>query len=193
MPVDPAAILRAWNAGHPSYAYTVDAAERRADGSDRTARLRISYDAEARTESVRVVRGENRGTVLRWAGGSSIDVRLPGLLHIIPLKMPIRDPRALSPRKNDIRAGILARVAECYAGNAQSLHVERADAREIVLSIHDDRGIHCGDEYGDASVTRDEITLDAADGRPIMRERWVGPALVTRWVIFDVTPEPTAG
>lgn len=188
MPADvtPVAVLQAWVNAHPRYSYTVAASERNSAGHDVSATLRITVDATKHSEDVRVLNGSGAGTNIRWSGGDSVAVRGPGLAHVLSIRMSVRDGRILSPRSNDIRTAVFARVAACFAAQADRVHAVVKSARETVLTLSNERGIACGPEYVDAAVTTDRIVLDAADGHPLLRERLEGQTVVERWVISDL-------
>ncbi len=178
------AALQAWLKAHPSYAYTTVAVERSPAGNDVAATLRVSFDGAAHAETVRVERGNGAGTDIRWAGGSSVDVRAPGLLHVLKVRMNVRDARVLSPRGNDVRTADFARIVGCFAANAHSVRVAASAPNTEVIALDDNHGVRCGDEYGDgSSVSEDRLTFDPADGRPLMRERLSGGTVVERWTI----------
>ena len=182
----PVAVLEAWVNGHPRYSYTVEAKERNAAGAEISATLRITVDMAKHTESVHVVKGSGAGSDIVWSGGDTVAVRGPGIAHLITVRMNVRDRRILSPRHNDIRTGVFARVAACFANDAGHVHTVTSATRETVMTLTDARGIACGPEYADGTITVDRITLDAIDGHPVMRERLQGPTVVERWLIRDL-------
>jgi hypothetical protein len=183
-PVD---ALLEWTRSHPAYAYTVDATEL-AGTAVRHSTLEIAYDGRVPLETVRVIDGSGKGTVVTWRAGERAGVRPPGVLHALAIPMSVRDPRILSPRGNDVRAAIFARVADCIAAHAGEARIERGPAT-TAIEIRDPDGIRCGAEDGDARVTVDRVTLDR-DERPIARERYVGTTLVERWVMRDLRVLP---
>jgi hypothetical protein len=63
-------------------------------------------------------------------------------------------------------------------GLAHMLAVQMNVRHERILTLTDDRGIACGPEYADGTIMTDRITVDAADGRPLLRERLEGPNVV---------------
>jgi hypothetical protein len=178
------AALQAWLNGHPSYAYTTVAVERAPAGNDVAATLRVTFDGPANLETVHVVRGTGAGSDIRWAGGANVDVRAPGLLHVLKVRMNVRDARVLSPRGNDVRTADFARIVGCFAANAARVRVAASAPHAEVIALDDPRGVRCGEEYGDGTVvTEDRLTFDPADGRPLMRERLSGAGVVERWTI----------
>jgi hypothetical protein len=189
VPAGPAAVLEAWVNQHPIYAYTTRALERTASGEVSTT-LHVSYVASEQLEIVDVVSGSGAGTEMRWSGGDTVAVRPPGLFHIVRLRLGVRDPRVLSPRKNDIRTGVFERVVECYAAQPDRLRVEAVAPHELRITLRDDLGVRCGPEYGDDGVTVDRITIDAEDGHPLERERLAGSTLVEQWSIGDLQAPP---
>jgi hypothetical protein len=182
----PVAVLEAWVSAHPRYSYTVEAKERNAAGAEIGATLRITVDMAKHTESVHVVRGSGAGSDIVWSGGDTVAVRGPGIAHLITVHMNVRDRRILSPRHNDIRTGVFARVAACFANDAAHVRTITSAAHEAVMTLTDDRGIACGPEYADGTITVDRITLDATDGHPVLRERLQGRSVVERWVISQL-------
>jgi hypothetical protein len=178
------AALQAWLNGHPSYAYTTVAVEHTPAGNDVAATLHVTFDGPTNTETVHVMRGNGAGSDIRWAGGTNVDVRAPGLLHVLKVRMNVRDARVLSPRGNDVRTADFARIVGCFAANAGRVRVSSAAPHAEVIALDDPRGVRCGEEYGDgAAVTEDRLTFDPADGRPLMRERLSGANVVERWTI----------
>lgn len=182
----PLAALQAWVNQHPSYAYTTEAVERTAGGREVPATLHVTFDGVTKTQTVHVVRGNGAGSDIRWSGGTTAVVRAPGVLHLLQMRMNVRDRRILSPRGNDVRTADFARVVKCFAAAAHHVHVESSSPQATVLALVDDRGVRCGAEYGDEGVTEDRITFEPADGRPIMRERLAGGSVVERWRIEDL-------
>lgn len=182
---EPLALLQAWIDQHPKYAYTTEALERSPAGQDVTITLRVTVDAATNVETIHVVRGNGAGSDLHWSGGTSVDVRGPGLLHVLTLHVNVRDPRLLSPRGNDIRTAVFSRVAGCFVAHADQVRTLSTSAQGSVIALEDARGIRCGDEYADRDVTSDRLTL-ASDGRPLLRERLSGTTVVERWTIDDV-------
>lgn len=183
----PAEALLAWAAAHPAYTYNVEATELGPSGASAQTTLRIGFDGH--TETVHVVKGEGAGTDITWRGGPTVTVRPRGLLHVVSLNMGLRDRRVLSPRKNDIRTGVLSNVAACFVRYADSIKVERANTTQRVFAIQNERGIHCGEADGDTRITVDRLTI-ASDGQPVARERYIGSQLVVRWAISDFTSAP---
>lgn len=182
---EPLSVLQAWLDQHPKYAYTTEALERSPAGQDVRVTLRVTFDAATNTETVHVLRGNGAGSDLRWSGGTGVDVRGPGLVHVLTLHLNVRDPRILSPRGNDIRTAVFSRVVGCFAAHADRVRTLATSAQGTVIALEDPRGIHCGDEYGAQDVTTDRLTL-AADGRPMLRERLSGTTVVERWSIDDL-------
>ena len=183
----PIATLVAWTRSHPAYSYAVDATELGEHGMIRSA-FEISYDARIPVETVHVLAGDGAGSIVVWRSGDRVTVRPPGVLHALALAMNVRDPRLLSPRKNDVRNAIFSRVADCIAAHAGEVTVERSGDRET-FTIHDPAGVRCGAEDGDVPVTVDRVTISAVDGRPMMRERYAGDVLVEKWVMRDLRLE----
>jgi hypothetical protein len=183
------AALQAWLDRHPQYTYTVDAYELAPNGDKQTVTLRITYDAATKVETVHVLSGRGTGADLRWAGGDTVDVRGPGLAHLVTVHVPVRTSLLLSPRGNDLRTAILSRTEACYAADAS--HVETTvDGATITLT--DDHPTCTGD-YGSSPVATDRLVLDATDGRPIERERLDGTTVVEHWTISDLqTGAPAA-
>jgi hypothetical protein len=179
--------LLEWTRSHPAYAYTVDATELSGSALRRST-LEIDYDGRIPLETVRVIDGSGRGTVVTWRAGDRASVRPPGVLHALTIPMSVRDPRILSPRGNDVRAGIFSRVADCIAAHAGEARVEKGTA-STAIELRDPAGIRCGAEDGDGRVTVDRVTLDR-DQRPIARERYIGATLVERWVMRDLRVIP---
>lgn len=182
---EPLNVLQAWIDQHPKYAYTTEALERSPAGGDVRVTLRVTFDAGTNTETVHVVRGNGAGSDLRWSGGTGVEVRGPGLVHVLSLRLNVRDPRILSPRGNDIRTAVFSRVVGCFAAHADRVRTLSTSPQGTVIALEDARGIHCGDEYGGQDVTTDRLTL-AGDGRPVLRERLNGTTVVERWSIEDV-------
>lgn len=189
--IDAAAVLLAWVQTHPSYSYTVDASERAGSGADERVTLRISYSAREGVERVRVLAGKGAGTDVLYAGGDRAKVRVGGFLHAVPVSVGIRDPRLLSPRKNDVRVGILGEVAACFARHGRAAVALPLAEGRIAIEIREPGGFGCGAADGDDRVTVDRIVIDG-DGRPLQRERYVGEALVVRWTIRDVNTDGLA-
>jgi hypothetical protein len=178
------AALRAWLKQNPSYAYTAVAVERSPAGSDVAATLRVTVDGPAHTETVHVERGNGAGTDIRWSGGTGVEVRGPGLLHVVNVRMDVRDARILSPRGNDVRTADFARIVGCYAANLPSVRVVSSAPHAEVIALSASAGVRCGDEYGDGdAVSEDRLTFDPADGQPLLRERLSGGTVVERWTI----------
>ncbi len=184
----PAAALQAWVSAHPRYAYIVEASERSDDGAQTPATLRVTVDATKNTEDVHVVRGPGAGSDIHWNGSDTVNVRGPGIAHMLSMRVNVRDARILSPRGNDIRSAIFARVARCYTA-ASDVHSALADG-QTVLTLNGARAAACGPEYGEAGITSDRVTLDAGDGHPLLRERLAGSTVVERWVIHDLHVPP---
>jgi hypothetical protein len=187
----PIAILQAWLDQHPRYAYTTEAYERRPSG-DVTATLRVTYDAAMKAETVHVVSGRGAGTDIQWSGGTSVVVRGPGIGHLVAVRTSVRDARILSPRGNDIRTAVFSRVARCFLVAADRVRVDTTSPLGKVIALTDAAGVHCGDEYGPSKITTDRLTLDPADGHPLMRERLSGTRVVERWTVHDLDA-PAAG
>jgi hypothetical protein len=184
----PLAPLQSWLDKHPRYAYTTLAEERSPAGNDVTARLHVTFDAATNTETVHVLAGKGQGSDIRWSGGTSVDVRAAGILHVITVRMNVRDSRILSPRGNDIRTAIFARVVGCFAADVDHVQTRSSTPRATVIGLSDSRGVRCGEEYGDDGATEDRLTFDPVDGRPLMRERLSGATVVERWSIDDLRP-----
>jgi hypothetical protein len=182
----PIAVLQSWLNVHPRYAYTTEASERGPAGTDVTATLNVTYDATTKTETVHIARGKGAGSDIRWSGGPDVDVRGPGLLHLVTAKLSVRDPRILSPRGNDVRTAVFAGVAACFAANADHVQLVSSSPSQNVIVLTINGGERCGDEYGPDKITADRLTLDAADGHPLMRERLSGTMVVERWKIDDL-------
>lgn len=182
----PLAVLQAWLNLHPRYAYTTQASERGPAGDDVTSTLHVNYDAKAKAETVHVVSGKGAGSDIRWNGGANVDVRGPGLLHLVSARMSVHDARILSPRGNDIRTAVFARVLACFVGGAERVRLVSSTPRENVIELTDNAGEHCGNEYGPDKITADRLTLDASDGHPLMRERLSGTTVLERWKIGDL-------
>jgi len=179
---DGIAVLQAWLDRHPQYAYTVDAYELAPNGTTQTVTLRITYDAVTKVETVHVLHGRGTGADLRWAGGDTVDVRGPGLAHMVTVHVPVRTSLLLSPRGNDLRTAIFSRAAACYAADAS--HVETT-MDGTTMTLTDDHPT-CTGEYGSLPVSTDRLTLNAADGRPLERERLDGTTVVEHWTISDL-------
>jgi len=177
--------LQMWVNQHPRYAYTTEALERSPGGRNETVTLRVTYDAAGNTETVHVLHGNGAGSDLRWAGGDAVEVRGPGVLHVLTLHLKVRDPRVLSPRGNDIRTAVFSRVVACFAAHPDRLRTVPAANGETAIELEDPHGVRCGDEYADTDVTTDRVTL-APDGTPRLRERLSGAAVVERWTIEDL-------
>jgi hypothetical protein len=182
----PLAVLQAWINQHPHYAYTTEADERGPSGGNVTATLHVTYDAATQTETVHVVSGHGAGSDIRWAGGTTVDVRGPGLVHMISARMSVRDGRILSPRGNDVRTAVFSRVVRCFVSGADRVRVVSTSARANVIELVEAAGERCGDEYGPENITADRLTLDASDGHPLMRERLNGSTVLERWTIRDL-------
>jgi len=182
----PIAVLQSWLNVHPRYAYTTEASERGPAGDDVTATLNVTYDATTKTETVHIVRGKGAGSDIRWSGGPDVDVRGPGLLHLVTAKLSVRDPRILSPRGNDVRTAVFGGVAECFAAHADHVALVSSSPSQKVIVLTINGGERCGDEYGPDKITADRLTLDATDGHPLMRERLSGTTVVERWKIDDL-------
>jgi hypothetical protein len=182
----PLAVLEAWIVQHPRYAYTTQADERDASGGGATATLRVTYDATSKTETLHVVSGHGAGSDIRWTGGPTVDVRGPGLVHMISARMSVRDARILSPHGNDVRTAVFSRVVGCFVAEADRVRVVSRSVTANVIMLTEAAGEHCGDEYGPAKITADRLTLDPADGHPLMRERLNGTSVVERWTIRDL-------
>ena len=174
--------LNAWLAQHPQYAYTADAYEVGADGKSSDATIHVTYDSASNVETVHVVRGPSAGTDVRYAGGTSVSVRGPGFAHVISIRLPLRDPRVLSPNGNDARVAALGPVARCFAADAAHLTISQT-GDTITLT---DKRPSCTDGYGTLPITADQITLATADGHPLLRERLAGPTVMGRWTISDL-------
>jgi hypothetical protein len=69
--------------------------------------------------------------------------------------------------------------------NAAGVEITSA-AHQTIMTLTDARGIACGPEYADGTITVDRITLDATDGHPVKRERLQGLSVVERWLISDL-------
>jgi hypothetical protein len=184
----PAAIFQTWLDQHPRYSYIARCYEVPANGAPVTSTLRISFDAPTHTATVHVISGKSAGTDARWDGGSTIQVQPAGMLHALTLRLDLRNAQVLSPRGNDIRAADLTRIAACFATDAEHDRTETAGDQ---LTLIDDAP-HCTEGYGPAPVTSDRLTLDAADGHPIERERLDGTSVVERWTISDLQAPPAA-
>jgi hypothetical protein len=182
----PLAVLQAWIDQHPKYAYTTEADERGPSGNNVTAALHVTYDARTKTETVHVVSGHGAGSDIRWTGGTTVDVRGPGLVHIVSARMSVRDSRILSPRGNDIRTAVFSRVVQCFVSAAARVRLVSTSSRANVIMLTDRAGEHCGDEYGSDKITGDRLTLDPVDGHPLMRERLSGTTVLERWTIHDL-------
>ena len=187
----PLAVLQAWVDQHARYAYTTEAYERRPAGGDVTATLRVTYDAALKTETVHVVSGHGAGTDIRWSGGTSVDVRGPGIVHLVAMRTSVRDARLLSPRGNDIRTAVFSRVARCFLAAADRVRVAATSPQRDVIALTDAAGVRCGDEYGPSKITTDRLTLDPVDGHPLMRERLSGTRVVERWTVRDLDAPST--
>jgi len=185
----PIETLVEWTRSHPAYTYAVDATELTPNGMVNSA-FAIAYDGRVPVETIHVLAGNGAGSTVLWRGGDRVTVRPPGLLHVVSIGMSVRDPRLLSPRKNDLRNAIFSRVADCIAAHAEAVRVERSGAVET-FTIRDPGGVHCGAEDGDAAVTLDRVTVSATDEHPLMRERFAGGTLVERWVMRDLHVGPT--
>jgi hypothetical protein len=179
----PVAALLEWTRSHPAYTYTADAAELSGNRLQRST-LAIAYDSRIPLETVRVIAGNGKGSIVTWRTGDRVSVRPPGLLHIVTVSMNVRDGRILSPRGNDVRSAIFARIADCITAHADGARIVRGTGT-TAIEIRDPAGIHCGTEDGDAGGTLDRVTLDG-DEHPIQRERYVGATLVERWVIRNL-------
>jgi hypothetical protein len=173
-------VLTAWVQAHPQYAYTAAATEPNASGVPTEATLRITYDATTHVATVHVIAGRMAGTDVTWAGGPTVAVRAPGLAHLVSVKLPLRDPRMLSPQGNDIRAAIFGNVAECFVADASHLHVNE-DGNGTFTLIDDAPSCTAG--YGDDHATSDRLTIDATTGRPLLRERFDGSTMTGHWAI----------
>ncbi|MFN2460705.1 MAG: hypothetical protein ABR591_08470 [Candidatus Velthaea sp.] len=176
-----------WIRATPAYTYTVDATEYSGSRAE-ASRFEITVDERVPSEVVRVVGGQGSGSVLTWTGGERVRVRPPGVLHALRLRLSVRDPKVLSLRGNDIRIGILSRVAACFSAHADHLSVENtrwAGQPAVALTISHPSGIRCGAEDGDSTITRDRLVLAERDDRPLERERSIGSTVVVRWIISD--------
>lgn len=182
----PLAVLQTWLDQHPRYAYTTEAFERLPSGAGVTATLHVTYDAAMKIETVHVVSGRGAGSDIRWSGGTSVDVRGPGVVHILPVRMAVRDARILSPGGNDIRTAVFSRVVRCFVAAADRVRVASRSPRQDVIALTDSAGVRCGDEYGSGEITTDRLTFDPSDGHPLMRERLSGTTVVARWSIRDL-------
>jgi hypothetical protein len=180
-PAATTAVLQAWLSDHPRYAYSVDAYERAADGTESKATFRVTYDATSKVETVHVTSGRGAGTDLRWTGGSTVDVRGPGLAHMITLHLDVRAPQILSLLGNDMRTAALASVTDCYAADVAH---EQMGGPADALTLTDNNP-QCGPAYGTTPISMDRLTFDP-DGHPIMRERSDGTNVVERWTIHDL-------
>jgi hypothetical protein len=181
----PIATLVAWTRSHPAYSYAVDATELGQGGTMIHSAFAVEYDGRVPVETVHVLAGNGAGSTVVWRSGDRVTVRPPGMLHAVALGMNVRDPRLLSPRKNDVRNAIFSRVADCVATHAADVTVQRSGEEET-FTIRDPGGVKCGAEDGDAAVTVDRVTVSAVDGHPIKRERFVGDTLVEKWVMRDL-------
>jgi hypothetical protein len=175
------AILNAWVERHPRYAYTATATELDANGTPQVAVIRLTYDAATNVETAHVMRGRMAGADVTYAGGTTADVRAPGIAHMFSVRLSVRDPRIISPRGNDARVGIFANVARCFAADAAHLHVEGTGD---VVTIVDDAP-SCTEGYGASPVTSDRLVL-GDDGQPLERDRYDGATLVEKWTISDL-------
>ena len=180
----PLAALVSWTEQHPAYVYRVAATEWSGSAAHTTV-MEVRYDGRLPTETVQILSGTGRGSTIVWRGGDRAVVRPAGPLHVVPLAMSVRDPRLLSPRRNDVRAAIFSRVTDCLTAHAAALHVDHSSER-VRFTIDDPAGIRCGDENGEAGVTRDRVTVSAHDDAPLMRERYAGEMLVERWQVQDL-------
>jgi hypothetical protein len=81
---------------------------------------------------------------------------------------------------------VFARVAACFANAAAHVRTITSAAHQTIMTLTDARGIACGPEYADGTITVDRITLDATDGHPVKRERLQGLSVVERWLISDL-------
>jgi len=186
----PLTALQAWVNQHPRYGYTTEAFERTPAGDTSIARLRVTFDTASTTETVHVLAGKGAGSDIRWSGGTTVEARAPGFLHMVGMHVAVRDPRILSPRGNDVRSAVFSRVVQCYADGGARVRVQSTSATQTVIVLTDASGVACGDEYGSAKVTADRLTLDATDGHPLMRERLSGTMVVERWRIEDLQTGP---
>jgi len=175
------ALLSAWVERHPRYTYTATCTELRADGTPEVAVIRIAYDAATNVETAHVISGHMAGADVRYAGGTTADVRGPGFAHMISIRLPIRDSQILSPRGNDARVAIFSNVAQCYTSDAAHLHV----AEEGGVVVITDDAPDCTTGYGSSPVTSDRLVL-SADGEPLERDRYVGSTIVEKWAISDL-------
>jgi len=182
-PAATTAVLQAWLSDHPRYAYTVDAYELAPDGTEAKGTFRVTYDASNKVETIHVVSGKGAGSDIRWAGGSTVDVRGPGLAHMFTVHMDVRSPQILSLLGNDMRTAELDGVAACFA--ADVAHEQTAGSADA-LTLTDDNP-QCGPAYGTARpISSDRLTLDLTTNHPIMRERLDGAKVVERWTIHDL-------
>jgi hypothetical protein len=189
MAVAPAdAPLMAWLATHPAYTYTVEATELDAAGRLENVTLHISYDASGPLELVHIVNGKAAGADITWHGTDAVVVHPGGIFHALGIPMSVRDKRVLSPRGNDVRVGIFANVAACFARNPNVLRSIPAPG-QMAFELVDPDGVDCGADDGSGAerVTRDRIVC-TADGRPLRRERYIGSELVETWTISDLQP-----
>jgi hypothetical protein len=173
-------VLNTWVQQHPRYTYTAAATEPDASGAPTQATLRVTYDATVHRMTVHVVTGRMAGADVTWDGGATADVRAPGFAHLISVKLPLRDPRLLSPQGNDIRVAVFGNVEQCFAADAAHLRVNEDAAGTLTLI---DDAPTCTEGYGPARTTSDQLTIDATTGRPLLRERFDGTTLMCHWAI----------
>jgi hypothetical protein len=185
------ALLGRWHSVH-AYDFNVDAVEHES-GETKSASMHVSVDVDKRFERLVITAGAHRGSIVTWTGGDAETVKLPGILSVVSLQEPLRDPKVVSLRGNDIRTADLGAILDCYSGHRDSM-VE-APGPDVngtpttSVSIVDKNGIVCDGNDPDQGkvVTKDELLISNGTGWPRRRMRFEGTTLVEQWDIQDIT------
>jgi hypothetical protein len=175
--------MNAWVAGHPRYAYTATVTELDPGGAPVVAVLHITYNATTNVETAHVVSGRMAGADITYTGGTTADVRAPGLAHMFSIRLALRDPRLLSPHGNDARVSIFSNVTRCFEADATHLNVE--DSGSVLAVTDNSPSCTVAAGYGTLPITSDRLLMDD-DGQPLERDRYDGTTLVEKWTISDL-------
>jgi outer membrane lipoprotein-sorting protein len=170
------------------YSATIDAHEVEGSSSDdRAMRFWFLGPDHAKLE---VLKGQGAGTRLIWSGGSKVGVR-GGVFSLFPVSLDLHDPRITSPRGNTMLRAEFQPVLDCFATHRNAVAEAPGPPLDgqatVLVTLSIAGGISCpGDSERDREVTKDVLTVAKATAVVQKRERYVGDALVERWVLSDM-------
>ncbi|HMD03250.1 MAG TPA: hypothetical protein VKG44_09835 [Candidatus Baltobacteraceae bacterium] len=188
-------LVARWKAVH-AYEFNVGATER-AGSASMIVSMHVTVDLDRRSERLAITHGPNHGSVVTWTEGGDVNIKLPGVLGVVPVHAPIRDGRFLSLRGNDLRVADLEKVLDCYAAHRSSMVEAPGPDMDgdstTSITISDKDGIMCeGNDWPkEREVTRDELLVSNSTGWPRRRMRYEAGVPVEEWEIQDVVVRNT--